>query len=455
RAAGARVLDAAVGGDVLDGGQRAPGEQPLDRAQHPQPADADALGQPAQHDAPVAGAAQQLQQPDHLLVEGGQVVGHHHVYSTHICLGSGSETVPARHGAGARGPRPGAGHALDSRSVGLHLYDTATRAVRPFAPRTEGEVGIYLCGATVQGAPHIGHIRAAVAVDVLRRWLERNGQRVRLVRNVTDIDDKILAKSAEAGVPWWAWAYRFEREFTWAYDAVGVLPPTYEPRATGHVTEMVELMQRLVDRGHAYPGEPGNVYFDVRSWAGYGELTHQQLEHLGSGDDETTPPPDKRDPLDFALWKAPKPGEPASAAWPTPYGRGRPGWHLECSAMAHRYLGEAFDIHAGGIDLRFPHHENEQAQSRAAGWGFAGLWFHNAWVTVGGEKMSKSLGNSLLVREVLRDASPAVLRYALGGVHYRSTLEYTPGASLVEAGAAWERITGFVSRAAEVAGAAD
>ena len=363
--------------------------------------------------------------------------------------------MPARHGAGARVPRPGAGHALDSRSVGLHLYDTATRAVRPFAPRTEGEVGIYLCGATVQGAPHIGHIRAAVAVDVLRRWLERNGQRVRLVRNVTDIDDKILAKSAEAGVPWWAWAYRFEREFTWAYDAVGVLPPTYEPRATGHVTEMVELMQRLVDRGHAYPGEPGNVYFDVRSWAGYGELTHQQLEHLGSGDDETTPPPDKRDPLDFALWKAPKPGEPASAAWPTPYGRGRPGWHLECSAMAHRYLGEAFDIHAGGIDLRFPHHENEQAQSRAAGWDFAGLWFHNAWVTVGGEKMSKSLGNSLLVREVLRDASPAVLRYALGGVHYRSTLEYTPGASLVEAGAAWERITGFVSRAAEVAGAAD
>jgi len=315
-------------------------------------------------------------------------------------------------------------------------------------------VGIYLCGATVQGSPHIGHLRSAIAVDILRRWLQRNGQHVTLIRNVTDIDDKILTKAADAGEPWWAWANRFEREFTAAYDALNVQPPTYEPRATGHITEMVELVDRLVERGHAYAGDPGNVYFDVRSYPGYGDLTHQRLENLGS-DDVTEPPPDKKDPLDFALWKAPKEGEPETAAWPTPYGRGRPGWHLECSAMARKYLGEGFDIHAGGIDLRFPHHENEQAQSRAAGWDFTGLWFHNAWVTVGGEKMSKSLGNSLVVREVLREADPVLLRYALGAVHYRSTLEYTPAASLVEAGAAWERITGFVSRAVQADGATD
>lgn len=331
--------------------------------------------------------------------------------------------------------------------MALHLYDTATAAVRPFVPRTPGEVGIYLCGATVQGSPHIGHLRAAVSVDILRRWLVRTGNRVTLIRNVTDIDDKILAKSAEAGEPWWAWAHRFEREFGAAYDAIGIEPPTYEPRATGHITEMVELMERLLQRGHAYVGDEGNVYFDVRSFPGYGALTHQLLENLGAGDEATEPLPDKRDPLDFALWKAPKDGEPATAAWPTPYGRGRPGWHLECSAMAHRYLGEAFDVHAGGIDLRFPHHENEQAQSRAAGWDFAGLWFHNAWVTVGGEKMSKSLGNSLVVAAVLATAEPVVLRYALGAVHYRSTIEYTPDASLAEAGAAWERLTGFVDRA--------
>lgn len=334
--------------------------------------------------------------------------------------------------------------------MGLHLYDTASRAVRPFQPKTPGEVGIYLCGATVQGSPHIGHLRSSIAVDILRRWLERSGQRVTLIRNVTDIDDKILAKAADAGQPWWAWAHRYEREFSEAYAALNVRPPTYEPRATGHITEMVELMESLVDRGHAYPGDPGNVWFDVRSWSDYGELTHQRPENLVSEEDGVEPPADKRDPLDFALWKAPKGGEPETAAWPTPYGRGRPGWHLECSAMARKYLGESFDIHAGGIDLRFPHHENEQAQSRAAGWGFAGHWFHNAWVTVSGEKMSKSLGNSLIVGEVLREADPVLLRYALSAVHYRSTLEYTPGVSLIEAGAAWERITGFVSRAIQI-----
>ena len=331
----------------------------------------------------------------------------------------------------------------------LRLYDSATRSVRPLEPLHPGKVGIYLCGATVQGAPHVGHMRASIAFDVLVRWLRRCGYEVTFVRNVTDIDDKILAKSAEAGVPWWAWAYRFEQEFAAAYDALGVLRPTYEPRATGHVTEMVELMERLIERGHAYCGEEGNVYFDVKSLPDYGSLTRQSLENMTVADDDAEP--DKRDPHDFALWKAPKAGEPATASWPTPFGRGRPGWHLECSAMARRYLGDTFDIHGGGIDLRFPHHENEQAQSRAAGYGFARHWVHNAWVTAGGEKMSKSLGNSLVVANALERTSAPVLRYALGTVHYRSTVEFSD-VTVGEATGSWERFAGFVTRAVERVG---
>ncbi|HIZ37422.1 MAG TPA: cysteine--tRNA ligase [Candidatus Ruania gallistercoris] len=334
--------------------------------------------------------------------------------------------------------------------MSVRLHDSATREVRDLVPRTPGHVGIYLCGATVQGAPHIGHLRSAIAFDILVRWLRRSGQHVTLVRNVTDIDDKILTKSAEAEVPWWAWAHRFEREFTSAYDALGVLPPDYEPRATGHIPEMIELIEHLVERGHAYPGNEGNVYFDVRSWSSYGELTHQLLENLITEEEDAS---DKRDPRDFALWKATKESDPPGASWATPWGRGRPGWHLECSAMARKYLGEGFDIHGGGIDLRFPHHENEIAQSKAAGWDFAGLWMHNAWVTVGGEKMSKSLGNSLTVAAVLQRAEPVVLRYVLGAVHYRSTLEFTD-TTLAESAAAWDRIATFVTRAAERTGAA-
>ena len=333
--------------------------------------------------------------------------------------------------------------------VSLRLHDSATRSDRELVPLEPGRVGIYLCGATVQGSPHVGHLRSGIAFDVLVRWLRRRGLEVTLVRNVTDIDDKILTRSAEAGVPWWAWAYRFEQEFAAAYDAVGVLRPTYEPRATGHVTEMVALIDRLVERGHAYRGEGANVYFDVRSFPDYGSLTRQRLENMTSLEEEEAS--DKRGPHDFALWKTPKPGEPESAAWDTPYGRGRPGWHLECSAMAHRYLGETFDIHGGGIDLRFPHHENEQAQSRASGYGFAQHWMHNAWVTVGGEKMSKSLGNSLVVSNVLRDVPAVVLRFALGTVHYRSTVEFSD-ASLAEAASAWDRLSGFVTRAVERVG---
>lgn len=332
----------------------------------------------------------------------------------------------------------------------LRLFDTATRTVRDFVPLREGEVGIYLCGATVQAPPHIGHLRSGVAFDVLVRWLRRSGHRVTLVRNVTDVDDKILAKAEAAGEPWWAWAMANERAFTAAYDALGVLPPTYEPRATGHVPAMVELMTELVERGHAYVTGPGDVYFDVRSFPAYGALTNQRVEDMVPAPDEAA---GKRDVRDFALWKAPKDGEPATAAWPTPFGAGRPGWHLECSAMARRYLGDEFDIHGGGLDLRFPHHENEQAQSRAAGYGFAQYWLHNGWVTQGGAKMSKSLGNGLLVDVVLADVRPAVLRYAMTAVQYRSMLEWTD-ATLPEAEATWDRLAGFVERAAEKAGPA-
>ncbi|MGO1583714.1 MAG: cysteine--tRNA ligase, partial [Actinomycetaceae bacterium] len=328
---------------------------------------------------------------------------------------------------------------------------TASRREIPLTPVTPGKVGIYLCGATVQGSPHVGHLRSAIAFDVLVRWLRRKDLDVTLVRNVTDIDDKILVRSAEAGVPWWAWAYRYEREFEAAYSALGVLPPTYEPRATGHVTEMVALMQRLEQRGHAYAGDAGNVYFSVRSFEDYGALTNQRAG--SSAVDETDAAPDKRDPLDFALWKAPRPGEPETAAWDTPYGRGRPGWHLECSAMAHRYLGETFDIHGGGIDLRFPHHENEQAQSRAAGYGFAQIWMHNAWVVVAGEKMGKSLGNALTVDAVLQRAEAPVVRLALASVHYRGAVEFSD-VSLTEAATQWERVGSFVARSVEATGEA-
>jgi cysteinyl-tRNA synthetase len=334
--------------------------------------------------------------------------------------------------------------------VSLRLYDTAARAVRDFTPLRAGQASMYVCGLTVQGPPHVGHVRAGLVFDVLRSWLERgHGYDVTLVRNVTDIDDKILAKAAAAGVPWWAWAYENELACTRAYDALGVRPPTYEPRATGHVPDMVELVERLVERGHAYAVD-GDVYFDVRSFPEYGALSGQRPENLEPAADTDTDER-KRDPRDFALWKAHKPGEPDTAAWPTPWGRGRPGWHLECSAMAGRYLGPDFDVHGGGLDLRFPHHENEQAQSRAAGDGFARYWLHNGWVTLGGEKMSKSLGNTALVDEVLARVRPVELRYYLVAPHYRSTIEFTD-AALAEAGAAYRRLESFARRAAERVG---
>jgi cysteinyl-tRNA synthetase len=334
--------------------------------------------------------------------------------------------------------------------VSLRLYDTAARAVRDFTPLRAGQASVYVCGLTVQGRPHIGHVRAALAFDVLRRWLTHGGLEVTYVRNVTDIDDKILAKADAHGVPWWAWAYDNERACTRAYDVLGVLPPTYEPRATGHIPEMVVLMERLIERGHAYAAD-GDVYFDVRSFPEYGALTGQQLGDLQPAADTETDDR-KRDPRDFALWKAHKDGEPETASWPTPWGRGRPGWHLECSAMVGRYLGAEFDIHGGGLDLRFPHHENEQAQSRAAGDPFARYWLHNGWVTLGGEKMSKSMGNTALVDEVVQRVRAIELRYYLVAPHYRSSIEFTE-AALEEGAAGFRRIESFVKRAAERVGA--
>ncbi len=328
----------------------------------------------------------------------------------------------------------------------LRLYDTATRSVRDFTPLQPGKVSLYLCGATVQAPPHIGHIRSGVNFDVLIRWLRASHYQVSYCRNVTDIDDKIIQVAGQEGVPWWAVAERNQRAFTRAYDALGCLPPDVEPRATGHVPEMIVLMQRLIDSGHAYAAG-GDVYFDVLSKPDYGELSGQRLEHMRASAD-TQDGGAKRDPRDFALWKAAKPGEPH---WPTPWGDGRPGWHLECSAMSTKYLGPTFDIHGGGLDLLFPHHENEQAQSHAAGDGFARYWLHNGLVTISGEKMSKSLGNSLLVDEMVRQVRPVELRYYLGQAHFRSPLDYSPEA-LTEAVTAYRRIEGFVTRAAELTG---
>jgi cysteinyl-tRNA synthetase len=335
--------------------------------------------------------------------------------------------------------------------VTLRLYDTATAAVRDFEPVHPGKVGIYHCGLTVQGAPHVGHIYKEVVFDVLRRWLERSGYEVTVIANVTDIEDKILAKSAERGVPWWAHAYEFERELHWAYDVLGCRPPTYEPRATGHIPEMLEMIGELIERGHAYvaPDGSGDVYFDVKSWPAYGELSNQRIDDMEAAEDAD--PRGKRDERDFALWKGHTEGVPLTASWPTPWGRGRPGWHLECSAMAGKYLGTEFDIHGGGLDLRFPHHENELAQSTAVGQKFARFWMHNALVTAAGEKMSKSLGNSAIVRNVVQQVRPIDLRFYLVSSHYRSVVEFSMEA-LEETATGFQRIEGYVTRATEVTG---
>ncbi len=334
--------------------------------------------------------------------------------------------------------------------MSFRLYDSAQRKVVDFQPLIPGKVSIYCCGPTVQSAPHLGHIRKEVNFDVLRRWLEFSGFEVAMITNVTDIDDKILIKSAEAGRDWWAHAYHYEGVFHQAYRALGVLPPTYEPRATGHIPEMIELIAALIERGHAYAAADGSgdVYFSVLSWPAYGELSGMRVDEMSPAEDAD--PRGKRDPRDFALWKGHKAGDPDTASWDTPWGRGRPGWHLECSAMAGKYLGDAFDIHGGGLDLRFPHHENELAQSRAAGRPFASYWMHNAWVTLAGEKMSKSLGNTADVLAAVERYGGRAVRLYLAGPHYRSAIELSDE-SLAEAAAQLARIDSFLDRAGTLA----
>ncbi|GAB3652191.1 cysteine--tRNA ligase [Actinocorallia lasiicapitis] len=332
--------------------------------------------------------------------------------------------------------------------MSLRLYDTSARAVRDFEPLQPGRCGLYVCGATPQAAPHIGHLRSGVIYDVLVRWLRRSGYEVTFVRNVTDIDDKIIKVAADTGRPWFAVAEANQRIFNAGYQVLGCLDPTIEPRATGHVPEMIVLMRRLIERGHAY--NVGNdVYFDVKTWAAeYGKLSNQTLDNMRDpGDSDGI----KHDHRDFALWKGAKPGEPT---WETPWGPGRPGWHLECSAMATKYLGETFDIHGGGVDLIFPHHENEIAQAKAAGDGFARYWMHNGLLTIDGVKMSKSIGNVVYLDDLLAQVRAVEARYYLISAHYRSLMDYTPGA-LAEAAAAYQRIEGFVTRAAEVTGEVD
>jgi len=328
----------------------------------------------------------------------------------------------------------------------LNLYDTKSRKVSSFKPIKKGEVGIYLCGATVQAPPHIGHIRSGVNFDILRRWLITSGYKVTFIRNVTDIDDKIIHKATHEEIPWWQVAAKYERSFTDAYNKLNVLPPTYEPLATGHITQMIELIKKLIDNGSAYAPGNGDVYLEVTKVKDYLSLSNQKLDDLLVADDADLK--FKKDPKDFALWKAAKKDEPS---WPTPWGDGRPGWHIECSAMAHAYLGESFDIHGGGLDLIFPHHENEIAQSTAAGFNFANIWMHNAWVTTSGEKMSKSLGNSLQVAEILKKVRGIELRWYLGSAHYRSMLEFSFEA-LAESVTAFKRIEAFLSRAESILG---
>ncbi|OIJ24926.1 cysteine--tRNA ligase [Nocardioides luteus] len=335
--------------------------------------------------------------------------------------------------------------------MALRLYDSATREVRDFTPLQPGKASLYVCGLTVQSEPHVGHVRSGVNFDVLQRWLRASGYETTFIRNVTDIDDKILAKSADQGRPWYNLAYDMHRELDAAYASLNVAPPTYEPLATGHIPEIIALIEELIAKGHAYAAEDGtaDVYFDVRSWPSYGELSGQKVDDMEAAADAD--PRGKRDPRDFALWKGRKVSEPETASWPSPWGLGRPGWHIECSAMAGKYLGPAFDFHGGGLDLRFPHHENEQAQSRAAGRPFASYWLHNAWITTSGEKMSKSLGNSLVIPEVLKKVRGIELRYYLVAAHYRSHVEFSFSA-LDEAALAFQRIEGFLERAASVIG---
>ena len=321
----------------------------------------------------------------------------------------------------------------------MRLYNTLTRSVEEFTSRDEGRVGMYVCGPTVQNVPHFGHARAAVVPDVLRRWLTYRGYQVFFVRNVTDVDDKIIDRATQEGRPSAAVAETYTRIYESQMARLNVLPPDVAPRATGHIIEMIGLIERLVEVGAAYEAG-GDVFFSVRKFDTYGQLSGRKVDDLRAGA-RIEPTERKRDPLDFVLWKSAKPGEPS---WTSPWGRGRPGWHIECSAMAAKYLGAAFDIHAGGLDLIFPHHENEIAQSEAAsGRRFARFWVHNGMVTLDEEKMSKSVGNVIGLTEALDRFGPNVLRLFLLSAHYRSPVDFNEE-RLQDLRAGLERWTAFL-----------
>jgi cysteinyl-tRNA synthetase len=324
----------------------------------------------------------------------------------------------------------------------VRLYSTIHRAVVPLEPRETGKVGIYVCGPTVQSEPHVGHGRSAVAFDVIRRYLTWRGYDVTYVRNVTDIEDKIIAAAAEAGESVDVLAVRMAERFASGYEALGVLDPDVEPKATEHIPEIIELIQALLDRGLAYAAG-GDVYFSVRADERYGRLSGRKPDELRAGH-RIEVGESKNDPLDFALWKGAKPGEPW---WESPWGRGRPGWHIECSAMASKYLGDGFDVHGGGTDLVFPHHENEIAQSEGASGGtFAKYWLHNGMVNLGGEKMAKSTGVVVDLASIADKHGGRALRLLFLRAHYRSPIEYSDEL-LAEAEDALDRLQRFRDRA--------
>jgi cysteinyl-tRNA synthetase len=321
----------------------------------------------------------------------------------------------------------------------LRFTNTLGGEKRSFEPLEAGKARIYVCGPTVYDVPHVGHARAAVVFDVLRRHMAWRGYEVLFVRNITDVDDKIISKANEVGIDSAIVAERYSRVYEDAMRRLNVLPPDLAPRASGHIPEMIELISRLMDGGFAYAGE-GSVYFAVEKFGSYGKLSGRGLDDIANRE-RVEPAPGKHHPLDFALWKGTKAKEPS---WPSPWGPGRPGWHIECSAMSARYLGQPFDIHGGGADLIFPHHENEIAQSEAAhGVEFARYWLHNGHVKIRGEKMSKSLRNYVNVDEVLEDYGAQVMRLFFCGAHYRSQMDYGPDA-LEEAKAVWERFRSFL-----------
>ncbi len=328
----------------------------------------------------------------------------------------------------------------------IKVFNTLTRKKEELVPLRQGEIRMYVCGVTVYDLSHIGHGRSALAFDVIRRYLRYRGYEVRFIRNFTDVDDKIIKRAHEEGVPPRELAERYIEEYRKDMAALAILPADVEPKATDHIPQMIKLIERLVAKGVAYPLD-GDVYFEVKRFPRYGRLSGKNLEELQAGArvevDER-----KRNPLDFALWKASKEGEPA---WPSPWGPGRPGWHIECSAMSMQYLGESFDIHAGGEDLVFPHHENEIAQSEAAtGRPFVRYWIHNGFVNLGAEKMSKSLGNVLTLKELLRHHEPEALRLYLLGTHYRNPLDFS-NERVAEAARALERFRNLFEEADRLA----